>query len=707
MSKQIKLKSKYLIAVSTLLLLSTLVFNIPTFIASSFFIFYFLTSGTITGNLLLPGKDIGWQILFGIITSISWIVIILSVIYWFFQINPLVIGITFAILSILLFFTSKKETKINLNINLILDKKTKFIAPILIIGFLILFYLLFSTRTVGLIISPWIPLGASFLVIFFLLNILLFYWLQSSKIKVYKKLPFIILNFFIFTTIALILYAFGYGFDPFIHQAAEKYIAENGFIAPKQPYYIGQYVLIVATSLITKLPIDLLDKILVPVFSGIIIPSSTYFAFKKYLEEKDSLISVIAFLPVVVLSFLIVTTPNNLALLLAYIAIVWLWYEWRYSTYKTHIIGITLSLVTASIHPLVGIPIITIYLAFLFFKYFKNKEKSSLFYLGYVIALGISLPVIFFLYFKLFGSGRIVNPMNNIQVFINLFDIPHWYKFGDASIWWRLLYGYKIILGYIITIASLIGLYFAKKRYKLKQITDFLLSTVAGLVLLTFLLATSVEVKNIISYERSNFASRTINLAKLILIPGFIFFCYEVWCKFKNKKGKYLLSILASILLTTSLYFTYPTRDSVSKYTGYNVRAADVEAVNFIDDRNNNKDYIVVANQMLGAAALHEFGFAKYHKTASSTEQYFYSIPTGARLYDEYFGKMVYEKPKKKWMIQAMNFAEVDKAYFIHTNYWYPAGKIRDQAKKYADNWWEFGNGETWVYEYKRASKPD
>ena len=101
----------------------------------------------------------------------------------------------------------------------------------------------------------------------------------------------------------------------------------------------------------------------------------------------------------------------------------------------------------------------------------------------------------------------------------------------------------------------------------------------------------------------------------------------------------------------------------------------------------------------MATAALHEFGFAKYFNTTAG-EQFLYSIPTGGPLY-QYFRKMIYEEPKKQWMIEAMNFAHVEKAYFIHTNYWAPAAEIRDKAKLEADSWWEIDNGRVWVYEYK------
>ena len=154
-----------------------------------------------------------------------------------------------------------------------------------------------------------------------------------------------------------------------------------------------------------------------------------------------------------------------------------------------------------------------------------------------------------------------------------------------------------------------------------------------------------------------------------------------------------------AILLLISWYFTYPTRNQISLYTGYNIRQADINTVHFIDNINNGlKDYLVLTNQTVALAALREFGFAKYLPTPAG-EQYFYSIPTGGPLY-QYFRKMVYEEPKRQWMEQAMRFAAVKKAYFVHPTYWAPAAEIRDKAKLEADRWWEISNGRAWIFEY-------
>jgi hypothetical protein len=131
------------------------------------------------------------------------------------------------------------------------------------------------------------------------------------------------------------------------------------------------------------------------------------------------------------------------------------------------------------------------------------------------------------------------------------------------------------------------------------------------------------------------------------------------------------------------------------------VRDADIETVHFIDNKQNGKkDYIVLTSQAVAATALQEFGFSRYLPTPEG-EQYFYSIPTGGPLY-QYFRKMVYEEPIKKYMVEAMDFAGVDTAYFVHTNYWAPAATIRDQAKIEADEWWELAGGRVWVYKYQK-----
>jgi hypothetical protein len=94
------------------------------------------------------------------------------------------------------------------------------------------------------------------------------------------------------------------------------------------------------------------------------------------------------------------------------------------------------------------------------------------------------------------------------------------------------------------------------------------------------------------------------------------------------------------------------------------VTASDISAVQFIQSHASG-GYIVLANQMVGAAAIKEFGFAKYYG-----DEFYYSMPNAGqkKLYALY-EKMVFEKPLRENMETAMKLTGVDEAYFVLDDY--------------------------------------
>ncbi len=677
--------------------------NIPEIVAVTVLGLFFFYLGISLGKKFLSAKKLSVQILLGTLISIGLYVIILSVIYWFFQVNKTIVTYIITILGLATFFLNYIQ-QLKLNFSECIKKKPSFkklcskknfLLILMLLGYSVIFWVLFTHRSGRTIISPWIPLSWKFFTLFFVISSFLIYFLQNYKQKAINYF-LLILNFGVFLWIALIVYKHGFGFDPFIHQATEKWIAEKGFITPKKPYYIGQYVLVVSLHFLTNISIHLIDSVLVPVSAAILIPSCLYLLLKR--NNYDNYLSIaIALFPTLLLSQFIVTTPNNLALLFAVLLIFWCWFEWGKKRKIYYLIGSILSITTIAIHPFIGLPGVVFYFGSLVYRKINANKKISLSL--YFLTATLFLPLILGLYIYITQSGTVTNPLDNLSPFLNIFKSPHWYLYEQASWPWYILYLFKVyIWKYLLILVALFGF------WKVKTTKKSLFYTVSALAFLvsSFFLATSLNFSKVISYEETVFANRILDLALLMLAPGLIIGFINIIKSIEIPKKKLFLSIGGSAILLFSLYFTYPTRDSVSQYTGYNVRTADLKAVEFINKRNEDNDYIVLANQMIGAAALKKLGFKKYIKLKNGSEHYFYSIPTGGALYKKFFSKMVYEKPKRKWIKQAMKFAGVKKAYFVHTNYWYPAAKIRDQAKKSADNWWEFGREEVWVYEYKK-----
>ncbi|MCG2695722.1 hypothetical protein L6248_02210 [Candidatus Parcubacteria bacterium] len=144
---------------------------------------------------------------------------------------------------------------------------------------------------------------------------------------------------------------------------------------------------------------------------------------------------------------------------------------------------------------------------------------------------------------------------------------------------------------------------------------------------------------------------------------------------------KLIFLIFAAILISTSLYLSYPRFDHYFNSRCFSTSKNDIEAVNWIEN-NTESDYIVLANQQVSAAALREFGFKKYYspplidkERGLGGEVFYYPVPTGGPLY-QYYLDMVYEKPSRETMTKAMDLVGVSEGYFVLNKYWWAFDKI-------------------------------
>lgn len=668
---------------------------------------YLIFFGYYLGQYFLTTQKRIWQIFFGVIGLLSLLIIPSSIIYFFWQINREVISVILIIVPILISWQKTDPENIFAGVETEIDLEsyahlksylnTKLLVFLSILTQFLLLVTLIGKRYGDTLISPWTIIGQRFFFIFLFLNIVLFWIMQKSKHTMSNVLLMVCQSTLILS-VTLIIFKFGYGFDPIIHQAAEKWILNHGYILPKQPYYIGQYILVIISNMVSKFSLVAIDQILVPLGASIILPFSLYFSLSRD-ELRYKLLPALLFVFFIPLTFFTVTTPNNLALLLSLVLFAWIWYEKNNGNTRTHYFGLLLSIAICTIHAFIGLPVLIIYLGSLILPKIKIGIQW-LAYTTYSIILALVLPLTFYLNSLRLGEKfALTNPLENLIGFWNIFKMPHWIWLYKGNAFWQTLYIYREAIRPLAVILIIIGMIIAIKKYQIKQIVIFIAGGI-GLILSAFFLSTATTFKDVISYEQMDYAMRVLELALVMTLPFFVIAVREFFLLIRNRNFiQFFIAIIAGGLLVVSWYFTYPTRDQVSFYTGYNVREADIATVHAIDNRNNGvKDYIVLTNQTVASAALREFDFAKYFSTAQG-EEYFYSIPTGGPLY-QYFRKMVYQEPKREWMVEAMKFAGVKKAYFVHTNYWAPAAELRDKAKLEADAWWELAGGRVWVYEY-------
>lgn len=567
-------------------------------------------------------------------------------------------------------------------------KLINFILYILyFIPLLLCFYILFSHRNALPLTSPWTATPAYFFIFYALATALL---IGNCLINKKLALPLIMLHYFLSFSVALIIYELGYGYDSFIHQATENLIAETGAVEPKPFYYLGQYALTVIIHKITLLPIVWLDKLILPLLAALFLPLTLFRILKSWFDSISLNLILITALLALSFPFLIVTTPQNLAYFFLILAILS-----GLNCKNPYDFSVILLLASAAAitHPVAGMPALLLS-AFLAVYHSDRVNIKKYIYPLLIITAIFSLPVLFyFLNQRLAASA----PNNNLTLNINelALNMPNQENFILNFVY---LYGFN--LKFILGLLAINGIFVAVKHRGQCRILWLYLGLSAALFISYFITA-KLPFAFLIDYERDNYPQRILLAAGLFLLPFFMLSLYSLIKKIAKQNIFIISSFAALLILLTgaALYITYPRHDNYFNSHGYAVSGDDMAAVDWIN-RDAQKDFIVLANQQVSAAALSRFGFKKYYYP-DREQIFYYPIPTSSPLY-KYYLDMVYKKPDRETMLAAMDSVKVDKGYFVLNKYWRAFAKIADEAKLSASSWQEINNGEVIVFKYER-----
>jgi len=648
------------------------------------------------------------NLLYSFIILISLITAISAVIYRVYALNKVGIAISLiltAIIFIILQTLLKSKYCEPISTYKLNNKENNFKAAtkpiinyILSASYLLLltclFYILYSSRTVEAIISPWQTLPDYFFLLYGLATLLLFLIILNNKFSQLIKIILISLHYFLSFSMAWLIYKIGYGYDPFVHQATVDLIAKTGSVEPKPFYYLGQYGLTIILHKITTIPIAWIDKLLVPVLATVAIPASILIFLNKQFNNNKINFLLIVVLLVFPFSFFIVTTPQNLAYIFLLLTIL---FGLACSSWAELLIIYLFSLTTLLIHPLAGIPAILFSLSLTIYHSDRNKIKKVLYAIIFILS-SITLPLAFY-FMEIKNNLAIQNPTitagQTNHIFTN-FIVPGQENFILNFIY---LYGFNIKL--LITLVALAGIGLAIRHRKKCKIL-FICLLMAFSTGLAYFLTKKLTFNYLIDYERNIFSERILIVVAIFLIP-FIFITIYYFINKLLKQPKIIkifILLFLAILITTSLYISYPRLDNYHNSHGYSVSQNDIEAVNWIEaDADGN--YIVLANQQTSAAALRELGFNHYVTLKDNSKTYFYPIPTSSQLYP-YYLDMVYKKPSRDTMMTAMDFTDVETSYFVLNKYWWAFAKILAEAKIEADSWKNINNGEIYIFKYNK-----
>lgn len=648
-------------------------------------LFYILIFSFLLGRYIFLNQKITRQLILGSFLLISIYSLIGAIIYYFYKLDAIIVSLLFVVISLIIFYLNyRKQLALKFKIKIPKIKPYNFILiGTYLILLIINFYLLWQAQTIEIINSPWQVINPAFFIIYFIATINLILIVLFNKNIISSLL--LALHFFLTTGIALIVYKLGYGFDPFIHQATEQAIYQNGFISPKPLYYLGQYSIVIFFAHLLQISVDWIDKLLVPFILSIYLPYFIYTSLNKSFGWKKSLSRLLSlsflFLP---FNLFIATNPQALANLFV-IIILFLSFLYLKGKQISFSLIIFLTLAALLIHPISGIPIL-IYLIIVWLLQNKNIIKTIILAI-FVIISSLALPLALILN-SFLSIYKIKIDLGQFNLNLpNIFSQQFNFFLDTAYLYKNSIYYFFII----ITLLTLIYL------FKQKKAKIFFASSLTFIILIiNAYLLKLIKVSYIIDYEQEYFSDRVWQLAFYFLLPLVICGLYFIIRKIiqRNFIYKLFLILLITTLLSSALYISYPRYDDYDNSNFINLSQLDLEAVKYIENNAAEKNYIVLANQMTAVAALKTFGFTKYYN-----DYYFYPIPTGGQLY-QYFLQMI-DNASKQIMIEAMELTGVEQAYFVLPDYWSQFKVIAEKANKEAEIVTNI-NKKIYIYKYSK-----
>ncbi len=689
----------YLLLITGFLLIGeTYLYHQPIISTIAFFT-YIVTLGKTIGERINGEKEIQhWS---GIALTLSLISLIGVIAYYPYKLTR-EISLLAIFLPLLLLFKKKKTPSEKKEATH--TYKIHFLFYLFAIVECIQITIIILARNGELMQSPWMAFSPWFFILF-TISTSLFIYLLAKKTPPKLMLTATVVHFFIFYSIAAIVYKLGFGFDGFIHRATESWILENGFINPKEPFYLGQYSLVVTLSRITGVAVKYIDIFLVPILASLSIPTLLYSILPRaWGIAKETALTLSLTIPFLFFLSFNLTTPHNLALLLVVLTIIAL-VGYVYSIIPYTIV-LCLALCTLATHPLLGVPILILIIASNITVRSKNKKIHILAYTGIIMSIAL-LPLLMFAtqqWLAGYSIPKLTNPFSHIQLFLDFFRRPFWYR-ADATWYFELLYAWQYAITPVILIFSGFGYWFLKKT----KLAPILVSGSIGLVLGAFLLRTLITFPNVSFHEQANYPLRLLIASIVVLIPLAMYGIYKI-TKEKTQlvtsklnitqRTLYIIgSIKIGILLMLSLYFSYPQYNNKVYFPGFNVTVYDQQVVEWIDSENLDTNYVVLSSILTAVTALTEHPFAHYFDT-SVGPQFYYAIPSGGPLQLAY-ESMLYEGQKRETVDTVFELTQADKVYFVVPWYWKNKEAIIDGAKKTANSWHVIED-KMWIFEYQK-----
>lgn len=545
-------------------------------------------------------------------------------------------------------------------------------SAISILASIILLFLLFLARTDAPLVSPWNLFGFE---PFPLLGIGIVAAMLAARERD-DDLPMLVWMLVCLSALSVsaIVYAIGFGFDPFLHRAAEQALVDTGVVEPVRLLYSGQYVLTAALHHLTAWPMRLIDIWMVPMAASVWLPIVAIVGFERgwNLSRRQARMWWIGILaiPFMLATFTVpftVTYVFFLGMMVAYPLLV------QADSLRFFIVGCAFVAATL-FHPLLAFPMLLFLLGERIASGFKRNRAKWMVAGGTAAMVGLSVPAMFALSDGSWRTLEIIRLIDHLPSFFRLFASPCWDPFPYIPWALDVLYDFRYWFPMVLAITAFVFVFGVSSLHAhARAHATFLL----GLLLAIWGAATLFTFDGIIDHEQGEFALRLLQVLYTFALPPFVFLMARA------RRFESLRIAAMAVLVVVAWFFSYPQYNLKYPFFSPSVSAIDMAGVHKIDEESRGEPYLVLSHQLMSAAAIQEFGF--FHTYPYGNEAIlWYAIPTGGPLY-ALFMETLYHGPSQETYADMAQRTGVRRIYFVAHAYWTLTPERITQLEESAD----------------------
>ncbi len=517
---------------------------------------------------------------------------------------------------------------------------------------------LFHARTDEAIAAPWQVLPTSLFALFGLSVFLLLMLDDGRRARTVEILWMAqaVLAF----CVSAIVYRLGFGFDPFIHQAAARALVERGSIELTSILYAGQYAFVAGLARITGAPVGWIDRALVPVLAVALVGWIFPRVVRAWGIERPTVgTRVLFFLPFLPLTFTVPYQLTYLGLIFVIMSLPWL------ATRAGLLLAVLTLVGMGTIHPLLAIPAGLLIAC----GWLASRSPRWAGVAGLVLTFGGLLGAFYFYVTRLGGVMAIPTAELWRVAWQALTAFP--YRLADAPVAVGAFYRFFHLWPFLFALAGLFGM-----RALPPMVRPFrwvYVGVAGGLLLTAFTLAASTRFTDILSTEQFEFALRLRYAFPLFFVPMAVAALESTRERLPVSVRPALFAVL-TMLATGVWHLSYPQANRYLQMSGPGLSRADIEAVRTIERIAAGRSYVALTPQMVSAAALDQLGFERELQT-SRGKRYAYAIPTGGEFYQQYL-RLWREPDVTRILAAARSLSGQERVFIVVPRAWDPSSVL-------------------------------